>query len=498
MNETSFHQSNNLYPDASISKKLQDAADNAVWKAEIEINKKAETASLGKDAKLVGESQQLSVEKENKNNSYNDFRLLSEAQKILKHANIKNRSGTNNHRTRNCHACRSFQAETIKLKLSTNENNSKAALSGLQTCGSVWSCPVCARRIKIERAKEIKKAIEWADKNKHTPIMLTVTAAHSYNMRLAEFKKKFKIAWRKFGQSSVWRRLRKMLGITDTIKATEVTRTYENGWHYHYHGLLFVLNSVLMQLDDKELETWKEDVGAQWIKCLEKAGLTGEMPYACNVVSHEGVGAEYLTKLGLEDEANVAYELTSGSNKHTSRNIWRILKDAKLGIKEDAMLYIEFVEAMQGEFFIFWSKGFKKKVGADDISDEEIASQEEEKPQFEEFMTISDDKYSYVRKTYAQADLLQVAATTRDKAKVDEFLLNLQNSYTQKDRKFDILRLEKQYLSLKTQCLEHAIYLKKNSSSKETKKRLEFLIKRRDGVKNTLFELQKNSDLIPF
>ena len=222
------------------------------------------------------------------------------------------------------------------------------------------------------------------------------------------------------------------------------------------------------------------------------------MPYACNVVSHEGVGAEYLTKLGLEDEANVAYELTSGSNKHTSRNIWRILKDAKLGIKEDAMLYIEFVEAMQGEFFIFWSKGFKKKVGADDISDEEIASQEEEKPQFEEFMTISDDKYSYVRKTYAQADLLQVAATTRDKAKVDEFLLNLQNSYTQKDRKFDILRLEKQYLSLKTQCLEHAIYLKKNSSSKETKKRLEFLIKRRDGVKNTLFELQKNSDLIPF
>lgn len=448
--------------------------------------------SLGKDAEHVGVTPK-------KNNSYNDFRLLSVAQKILKHASVKSARANNVHRTILCHAARSYQAENIKLKLSTNKNKSKASLSGLQTCGNPFSCPVCGPRIRVQRAKEIKKAIAWAKEEKHAPIMLTVTAAHSYGMRLQEFKRRFKTAWRKFAQSTVWRRLRKMLGIKHNIKATEITRTWENGWHYHYHGLLFVPNAVLMQLDDKELENWKSEVSEQWIKCLKNAGLTGIAPYACNIVSHAGVGAEYLTKLGLEDDtANVEYELTSGKQKNKSRGIMRILRDAGNGSKEDIDLYIEFVEAMQGEFFIFWSDGFKKKVGADDISDEEISSQED-KPQFEEFMDLTDYQFSFVRREYAQADLLDIAAKTRDEKEVINFLGYLQKKYVRSGhRDSDIMRLEAQYLSLKQDCFESATDFKAYRNSKARRLSLEKLIARRDGVKKRLFDMIKNPDDVPF
>lgn len=481
-----------LYPDKSISENLQNALDDYYAKQERAARKKEKIEPLGKGAKLVGVTRK-------KNASYSDFRLLAVAQKIAKHYNIKNTRG-NNHRIRNCHACRSYQAENINLKISTDAKKSKASLSGLQTCGSVWGCPVCGSRIRIERAKEIKKAIAWADTEKHTPIMLTVTASHHYKTRLSEFKKQFKIAWRKFAQSSVWRRLKKALGIQYTIKATEITRTYENGWHYHYHGLLFVPNFALMMLDDNELETWKNDVAEQWIKCLEAAGLSGKLPYACNIVSHGGAGAEYLTKLGLEDDtANLEHELTSGKNKnYKGRNIWHILRKASEGVKEDAEAYAEYLEAMQGEFFIFWSRGFKKLVGADDITDEEIVSKDDEKPMFEDFMKITDYQYSFVRKRYAYAELLEVAAVTRDKSKVLEFLDGLKSLYVKKQREPDILRLERQYLALRKECFEYAADLKEHSRSKVRIKALEKLILKRDGVKSYLFQLKKDPDLVAF
>lgn len=113
----------------------------------------AQSDSLGKDAKYVAASSKR-VDK------FSHFRKLDHARKALFDADVKNKKGEGIHRTRLCHAARSYNAESISLKISHDASKKNANLSGVQTCGSVWSCPVCSRRIATQRGREVGQAIK--------------------------------------------------------------------------------------------------------------------------------------------------------------------------------------------------------------------------------------------------------------------------------------------------------------------------------------------------
>lgn len=370
--------------------------------------------SLGKVANIVATPVR---------NDYRDFKLLSFAQHLLAEHGVTN-TGDGIHRTRSCHAQRAFQAEEIEIRLSPNVERSKASLAGVQTCGSVWSCPVCSKRIAIERGKEIKKALEWADSNKETPIMLTFTARHTRQMSLSDFKNRFKAAQRSLIQSRAYRKLRVELSISNTIKAVEVTHGM-NGWHYHTHVLMFVPNALIATHAGLDMHAWEEKMSDLWLYQLSRQGLDGIPEHALDVQYHGNVREEYLSKLGLEvdkNSTNAHAELSSGANKRgKGRTIWSLLRKASEGDEHSVSLYVEFVQSMLGENWITWSHGFKELVGADDISDEIIAENGDTEPQIE-FMTISDEDYAPVRKLRCYDELLEVAAKTRDKDKVRSFL----------------------------------------------------------------------------
>lgn len=396
-------------------------------------------ARLGKDANIVARTKPA--------DKFRTYRLLGHAQKLLIEAETKSRSG-NVHRTRLCHNVRAFQAETITLKIPSAPELKNASLSGVQTCGSVWSCPVCAKRIATQRGNEISQAIDKMIASGHVPIMITNTARHDLQFHLKPFKNAFKEAHRYFVQSRRWRELKAQLGIEHNIKAVEATYTLENGWHYHQHAILFVQADALKMLEPEALETWKIMARDLWLDALERYGLSGTKERAFHVQASGDVKRDYLAKLGLENESsNLDYELSSGHNKtRGGLKIWQILERAWQGSEQHAALYIEFVEAMSGDNWITWSHGLKELCAIGEIEDEQAAAADGSES-FEQIplMQISDDEFLPVRKLHALADLLQLAANTRSEVMCRDFLRTLATEWNNSGAGAERSRMELQF-----------------------------------------------------
>lgn len=378
---------------------------------------KAAKPSLGKDANIVATRPKQ---------RFDAFKDLSFAQKLLLKHDVKNRKDTNVHRTRFCQVVRAYQADSIVVNISTKAEDAGASLSGVQTCGSCWTCPVCASRIAAQRGKEIGHAIDYMVEGGYIPLMLTNTAWHSKEMPLAWLKNKFKQSHRYFVQSRRWRELKALFGIEHSIKAVEVLYGFENGWHPHQHAIVFAHADAIKNASHEQLESWVSDVQDLWMKSLKRYGLTGIKEIALDVKMSGDVKKDYLAKLGLQpnDTANLDYEISGGMNKEgKGRTIWSILYSARTGVERCEELYVEYAKAMSGDNWITWSHGLKDLCNIAEIADEEAANifADIEAPT-EPLMSISDEEFTPVRKLYAIGDLLDIAATSRNEKAVREFL----------------------------------------------------------------------------
>jgi len=401
--------------------------------------RKTAKRSLGKDANIVATRSKQ---------RFDAFKDLSFAQKLLLKHDVKNRKDTNVHRTRFCQVVRAYQADSIVVNISTKPEDGGASLSGVQTCGSVWTCPVCASRIAAQRGKEIGHAIDYMVDDGYIPLMLTNTAWHSKEMPLAWLKNKFKQAHRYFVQSRRWRELKELFGIKHSIKAVEVLYGFENGWHPHQHAIVFAHADAIKNASHEQLESWVSDCQDLWMKSLKRYGLTGIKEIALDVKMSGDVKKDYLAKLGLQPDqtANLDHELSGGMNKEgKGRTVWSMLYSARTGNERFEELYIEYAKAMSGDNWITWSHGLKDLCGIAEIADEEAANifADIEAPT-EPLMTVSDEEFLPVRKMFAQAELLEIAGITRNEEAVRKWLRELaidwQNGGAAKERE----RLESQ------------------------------------------------------
>ncbi len=350
------------------------------------------------------------------------YKLLAEAQKILIKNNICNPRNGNPHRTRFCHARRTYLAENITIKLNHSLISSEASIGNVQTCGSVWSCPICATRIAVKKGKLVQKALIYAKENNQMPIMVALTASHSLHTPLKEFKKKFKAAWKMFSSHRQWRKFKKCYGLKHWIANREITYG-KHGWHYHMHLLLF-MDAIKLKYADESIKL-EETLTELWLACLSHNGLSGLGEYALKITAGKNVGETYLTKVGLTEDAktgNLQYELTGASNKKSGYTIWDILRHASYGDNTSETLYIEFVSAMFGDSFLSFSKGFLPL-----LEDIQLPAEDENSDKKTDWLFISPYWWRIVYQSYAIADLLEVAATERSVDKVREFLHDLQD-----------------------------------------------------------------------
>lgn len=246
-----------------------------------------------------------------------------------------------------------------------NEKRGKAHYGNLQRCGSVWTCPICAAKITEGRREEVKTGFKnWHDKGGYI-VMATFTNRHHIGDNLEDLLSGQKKAFKKFWEKTKLTTHLKHLGYKGRLVATEVTHGV-NGWHPHYHAIMFFEHEV----SPEEIQTL---LGLEWQDACKKSGM--KIPSLDNgVLVHDAAYADrYVTKWGLEEEITKGHVKKGREGSLTPFDILRQSEDDPYYGK----LFRQYADAFKGKRQLVWSKGLKEMLGIVEISDEELAVETE-------------------------------------------------------------------------------------------------------------------------
>lgn len=253
-----------------------------------------------------------------------------------------------------------------------------AHFSGIETCGRIWLCPVCAAKIRNARGEEISRAFERWVKEGHGALFVTVTLPHDQGDALAASLDALTAAWRLVCSGKAWTTDRRRYGLQGAVKAVEVTHG-ANGWHPHAH-LLFAIDAPLTE---RAVVEWRLRLQERWDAALVAVGwrpsLSG-IGIRVDVVWRDvDAVARYVMKV---QESSLSNELARGDLKRAragSRTPFDILADFGTdGLVDDLDLWHEFERATRGKSALRWGRGLRALLlpDEDEQTDEEIAAAE--------------------------------------------------------------------------------------------------------------------------
>lgn len=242
----------------------------------------------------------------------------------------------------------------------------------LQVCDSVWACPVCAAKISERRRAELLYAILKHEADGGEVLLLTLTNPHYLGDKLSDVLAGQKLALVYFNGGKGAAKLYQSIGYVGQVRALEVThgrlRAVNNGWHPHYHILLFVRSGL-------DLVALRQAFYDRWAKSCAKAGLP--VPSFEHGLSLESgsKAASYASKWGLESEMTKGHVKRA---KHGETPFDLLRAFSRDGDRQAAALFREFAEAFKGKRQLFWSPGLKARFGVEEQSDAEIAARQDE------------------------------------------------------------------------------------------------------------------------
>lgn len=307
-----------------------------------------------------------------------------------------------------------------------------ASYSGLQTCASVWRCPVCAAKIAERRRVELIAAKAAHKAAGGCVNMITLTCPHQFKDNLADLLAKQAKALNSFWSDRHVKVVFVEMGTIGQIRALEVTHgrlsELNNGWHPHYHILMFQGVGVdLARFEPVQMRDWQVRLYLRWANACKLAGL-GEPSYAHGLKLDDGEHADkYVTKWGLEDE------MTKGHTKkalhgETPFDFLRAYLLDKTD-KHAMALFVEFAETFQGKRQLHWSKGLKKHFGIVDKSDDLLAEEKEDANFY--LGSIELDQWRDVLCVDGRANVLVIAASSGWDA-VEVYLENIKGAADRK------------------------------------------------------------------
>jgi hypothetical protein len=273
------------------------------------------------------------------------------------------------HRTAQCLWCMVSPDKTVQVSL--DEEHNRARYNNLRVCGRVWTCPFCSAKISERRAVELAVAMDVAKTKGLKVALLTCTVPHVVHDDLETLQARLLKAWRGFTTDRAGKAIRGDLGLVGTVRNVEVTHG-ANGWHPHFHCLVFYRNDVdLVDIESR----WS----AHWQHVCVKAGLRRPSDEHGLTLQNGDFAAAYVSKWGLEHE--LTKSMHKLARKH-GRTPFDILRDYERGEEkqENARLFREFVAAFHNVRQLHWSHGLKKLLSVQDVTDEQLALQEEERP----------------------------------------------------------------------------------------------------------------------
>ena len=248
---------------------------------------------------------------------------------------------------------------------------SGAYIAGVETCGSVWTCPVCAAKISEGRRIEVAQCLDGHVKAGGDVYMGLFTMPHHALETCAKLKGFVTRSWQKVLAGEPWKRAKMRFGIVGYVRALEITHG-ANGWHPHIHALF--LTARLPDGEFKELQLW---LGERWMAVVQRlAGKAVNLSIGYNLQKACSVSAagDYVAKWGVDSEISKAHLKVS---KRGGRSPWQLLTDAGGGDKRAEALFRSYALAMKGSRHLTWSRGLREQyVRRAVLSDEELAKLE--------------------------------------------------------------------------------------------------------------------------
>jgi len=299
--------------------------------------------------------------------------------------------------------CLRLRAYGQDIKVIRSIEYKTASYTGLQTCGSVWACPVCAAKIAERRRVELKTAMTIHEAKGGGVYLLTNTTPHQRTDNLAVLLGKQALALKYFKTDFTVRAIFKELGIIGQVRALEVTHGRKspknNGWHPHYHFLLFGRSGV-------DLNDAADRLYPRWAACCVRAGL-GE-PSRLHGLKVDGgeYADQYVIKWGLEDEMTKGHTKKAINGETPFDFLRAYLADSS--DKQAGALFKEFAHTFKGKRQLHWSSGLKKLFGIGEETDEELLAKTEDDAAFLGMITL--EQWKEVLRDDGRAFILQLAA----------------------------------------------------------------------------------------
>lgn len=352
-------------------------------------------------------------------------------------------------RTAHCMVTPTGQLVTIDF----DYEKQNARFGGVQTCGSVWACPVCSWAISKGRRDELVKISAIMEKDYYA-LHIILTISHNANHYLRDSMQALASATQKLRSGKRWESFRVQFGYDYDLTATEGTWGWTNGWHPHKHLLAYckksVVDKLVYQLPDSGefvygLEALPlmvaEFYTERWLHVLEndKYGFSASAERGVVVKNSPSDISDYIAKFGYVPGGWRAEDELTRSNSKLGRSTSEKFEDRRFtpfqlleeyffnGSDWAAEKWLEFIFVMKGRHQLQFMRGFKPYLvtqGLNILSDEELATQESKSPFYDLFMSFNLVQWRQIMRSGVHPYLLDfVESVGADRAKVIQFLL---------------------------------------------------------------------------
>jgi len=313
-----------------------------------------------------------------------------------------------------------------------HSDSAGAGYAGLETCGSVWACPVCASKIGAHRAAELATVLRAARADGYRLGMVTLTIKHKQGDELRALWDTVSGAWTSVISGRPWQRLEAEYDVLGFTRSLEVT-TGAHGWHVHIHAMVMLRGDLEGDLG------LGEHLYRRWAKAVDRRGFTTSRAGfdARECTNDEQAIADYATKQahgGLGDAPERApftvdsaarestMSATKVGRKAESRTPFGLLADvasygtpadvARLPDRErkvaqrDLARWYEWEETSRRRRALTWSKGLREWAKLqEELTDEAIAAEDHGG---EAVLTLPRETYLALRRADMLPELLEV------------------------------------------------------------------------------------------
>ena len=196
-------------------------------------------------------------------------------QRVSQLIHLRNRpKGSKPDRIENCYRLKAKRSHSVSLR--KKEEATKAHYGDLQTCGSVWVCPVDASIISERRCQQVQNSCnKWRERDCNNSVsMITWTTPHHIHQPLSEVLQLQDRAIRIMKQQpqrnvyQVYRTIMSEMCSVGAYTGRELTFG-ENGWHPHRHDLHFMVRA-----NNSQLKKWQFHLAVAFCVAFKKAGGT--------------------------------------------------------------------------------------------------------------------------------------------------------------------------------------------------------------------------------